>query len=245
MLARWSGSGRLECLRVHELAAARSGPGVPCHPLRSASARPTARARPGWTELSAQQLVRYEALFSLLDDVQLVNDISDLDQRVAPRWKYFANVTSWRLVVAKGEGFAVIDGHRGEATVAEVTVLDPWDEHYWTLQRPHLIPLAETTDGPALPAHLTTRGVVEIEVLPITRRRAAGADPPTPARRPTQPELRSCHSNVGGGCHTQICTGFSPCGGAGGRHSDKESSSTTSGEGFPTGYPLENQSPPI
>lgn len=106
-------------------------------------------------------------------------------------------------------------------------------------------PLAETTDGPALPAHLTTRGVVEIEVLPITRRRAAGADPPTPARRPTQPELRSCHSNVGGGCHTQICTGFFPCGGAGGRHSDKESSSTTSGEGFPTGYPLENQSPPI
>jgi hypothetical protein len=40
---------------------------------------------------------------------------------------------------------------------------------------------------------------------------------------------------------THLSTGFSSCGIAGERHSDKESSGTTSDPGFPTGYPLEEE----
>lgn len=68
----------------------------------------------------AQQLVRYEALFGLLDDIQTLDDIEVIARRIATRWKYFANATNWRLSVPNDGGFQVIDGFRGEARVADV-----------------------------------------------------------------------------------------------------------------------------
>ena len=68
------------------------------------------------------------------------------------------------------------------------------------------------------------------------------ADPdlsPAPRRLPTVAEEN--HIGVirlSAARDTHLSTGFSPCGSAGGRHSDKESSGTTSGSGFPTGFPL-------
>lgn len=117
----------------------------------------------------AQQLVRYEALFKLLDDIQTLDDIEVIARHIATRWKYFANVVSWRLVVSRDGGFQVIDGFRGEAQVVDVPELSPWDEHHWKLQRPRLVRLADPPEGPAPPEHLTRKAITEIEVLPFAR----------------------------------------------------------------------------
>lgn len=122
-----------------------------------------------WAELTVQHLVRYEALFKLLDEIQTFEEIEAIAKRVSNQWKYFANVTSWRMVVPKGNGFQVVDGFRGEGHVAEVQALSPWDEHHAKLQRPRLIRLAEPLDGPTPPEHLAGRGLVEIEVQAFTR----------------------------------------------------------------------------
>ena len=123
-----------------------------------------------WTELTAQQLVRYEALFSLLDDIQVLEDVAEISQLIATRWKYFANVTSWRLVVAMDGRFQVIDAFRNEVQLAEVPALSPWDQHHWTAQRPCLVRMADDLlPGVVPPAHLTGSAVTEIAVLPVTR----------------------------------------------------------------------------
>ncbi|MFO1372039.1 MAG: GGDEF domain-containing protein [Candidatus Competibacteraceae bacterium] len=122
-----------------------------------------------WRELIAQQLVRYEALFELLDEIQVLENIALISVRVAMRWKYFANVTSWRLVVPKDSSFQVIDGFRGEAHVADAPELSPWDAHHYTLQRPRLVRMADPLEGPAPPAHLSGKAIFEIETLPFMR----------------------------------------------------------------------------
>jgi diguanylate cyclase (GGDEF)-like protein len=122
-----------------------------------------------WNELTAQQLVRYDALFKLLDDIQALEDIEQIARRVATQWKYLANVTSFRMVVAQAAGFLVIDGFRGDAQVREVPSLSPWDGHHWDLQRPRLVRLCEPPLVPEAPAHLCTRSITEIEVLPFVR----------------------------------------------------------------------------
>jgi diguanylate cyclase (GGDEF)-like protein len=122
-----------------------------------------------WADLTAEQLVRYEALFTLLDDIQVLEDVAAIAKRIATQWKYCAGVTSWRLVVADGEGFQVIDGFRGEARVAQVSTLSPWDEHHWRLQRPGRVRLADPVVGPPPPEHLTGSSVNEVKVLPFSR----------------------------------------------------------------------------
>ena len=67
-----------------------------------------------WHDLTAQHLVRYEALFKLLDDIQALEDIPAIAQQVATQWKYFAGVAAWRLVIAAQPGFLLIDGARGD-----------------------------------------------------------------------------------------------------------------------------------
>lgn len=124
---------------------------------------------PSWTERAVQQLVRYEALFKLLDELQALEDIPSIARAVARQWKYFASVPSWRLTVANGDRFTVIDGHRGEAQVTGVQYLSHWDAHYWRLQRPHLIRLAEPLPGPPPPDFLAGAAVTEILVLPFMR----------------------------------------------------------------------------
>lgn len=55
-----------------------------------------------WSDLTAQQLVRYDALFELLGVLQLDDELDRIADEVARRFKYFANVASWRLLVENG-----------------------------------------------------------------------------------------------------------------------------------------------
>ena len=122
-----------------------------------------------WNERTLQQLLAYEALFKLLGDIQPLEDIDGISRQVAKQWKYFANVTSWRLVIPKDEDFQVIDGYRGEAHVMETKILSSWDEHYLTLQLPRLIRSDDPLDGPPPPEHLSGKAITEVEVLPFLR----------------------------------------------------------------------------
>lgn len=120
-------------------------------------------------EFAAQQLVRYEALFKLLDDIQGVEDIALMSRCVAQQWKYFANVSSWRLTVFKSNGFLCIDGFRGETTLDDIHQPSEWDMHHIALQRPRLIQIDHPWDGPPPPDHLYGKYTTEIQVLPVIR----------------------------------------------------------------------------
>lgn len=122
-----------------------------------------------WRQLAAQQLVRYEALFTLLDSIQVLEDITVIAQRVSRHWKYFANVTSWRLVLRKHDGFLVVDGNRGDAWVSEISSLSPWDEYHWRLKHPLLLRTSDPWRGAEPPTHLASRPVTEIQILPLLR----------------------------------------------------------------------------
>ncbi|MCU7813567.1 MAG: sensor domain-containing diguanylate cyclase [Candidatus Thiodiazotropha sp. (ex Notomyrtea botanica)] len=122
-----------------------------------------------WTELTAQQLVRYEALFKLLDDIQILEDIAEISRCIATQWKYFANVTRWRMVITKNKSYQIIDGYRGEAHLSDVQSLSPWDDYHWKLNRPRLIRAEEQREGPAPPEHLIGKSITEIKILPFAR----------------------------------------------------------------------------
>jgi len=121
-----------------------------------------------WTAHSAQQLVRYEALFKLLDDIQSRENILVIAQYVAKQWKYFSNVSCWRLVVALDQGYQIIDGFRGDAQVQQVDELPDWDKHYWSLDRPQLL-VADEPAPYAPPEHMQGKAIREIEILPFMR----------------------------------------------------------------------------
>lgn len=123
-----------------------------------------------WQDQTAQQLVRYEALFKLFDGIQSMDDFDQLVALVATQWKYFANVSSWRLVVAHDGGYRVIDSFRGEAKWIDTKALSPWDDMIWTLQRPLQVRPNEPLPAPLPPDHLTGKAVSEIMVLPVMRR---------------------------------------------------------------------------
>jgi PAS domain S-box-containing protein len=118
---------------------------------------------------ATQQLVRYEALAQLLEDILEVDDLAQIARCVATRWKYFANVAGWRLIAVKTDGYLVIDGIRGEATLAEVQELSEWDAYHWSRQRPALLRLGTPTEGGNPPEHLGGRAITEIQVLPLFR----------------------------------------------------------------------------
>jgi len=122
-----------------------------------------------WQERTTQQLVRYEALFKLLDDIQQTEDIQQIARLVATHWKYFANVACWRMVIPNGKGFRVIDGFRGEAHLAEVDSLHPWDAYHLAAQMPIQVKRSEILDDPRLPDHLEGNVISEILVLPFIR----------------------------------------------------------------------------
>lgn len=120
-----------------------------------------------WTDIKVHQLVRYEALVNLLDEIQLVDDIEKISNRIASQWKYCANASSWRLVVPASTDFLVIDGFRGRARVDRVECLDAWDAHHWhqLLPQRSLLPLESIQDVP--PDHLLTLTSKEIVVMPF------------------------------------------------------------------------------
>ena len=125
-----------------------------------------------WHDLSALQLIRYEALFTLLEHIQGQEDIAEIVQQVTKQWKYFANVANWRLLLAVEHGFLIIDGFRGRATLSRVaeTDLSPWDNYHWNKPRPSLIALADIAPDLLPPEHLVSNIICEIQVLPIMRR---------------------------------------------------------------------------
>lgn len=122
-----------------------------------------------WNELAAQQLVRYEALFKVIEEIETSEDLLYIANRVASQWKYFANVNRWQLNVHKHTGYTTIQGSRGQASISEKSKLSPWDLHNHNLQRPRLIRLSESPDGPEPPGNLIGRDICEIEVFPFTR----------------------------------------------------------------------------
>jgi diguanylate cyclase (GGDEF)-like protein len=122
-----------------------------------------------WLERTAQQLVRYEAVFKLLDEIQQTECVEDIARRVAQHWKYFANVAGWRLVLPKEEGFLVIDGHRGEARLTSVPTLGAWDARHFSEQKPCRFQPAELFGPVSLPEHLSGKAITEIQVLPFVR----------------------------------------------------------------------------
>lgn len=122
-----------------------------------------------WNERTAQQLVSYEALFKLIDEIHPLDDISEIAQRVARQWKYFANVAAWRLVVQNDDLFTVIDSFRGQAAVETVPLLSTWDAHFLRSRLPVLYEISEIPDSPSVPEHLVTKGISQISVLPFAK----------------------------------------------------------------------------
>jgi diguanylate cyclase (GGDEF)-like protein len=118
------------------------------------------------TERLRQQLVRYETLFALLDELRAKEDLESIARLVSPRWKYLADICSWRLVVPRGSGFSVVDGFRGQARVEDAEALPPWDQQHWAALRPRLLSAAEVAGGPPPPPHPEGVAIPEWLVIP-------------------------------------------------------------------------------
>ncbi|MBI4804815.1 MAG: HAMP domain-containing histidine kinase [Desulfovibrio sp.] len=121
------------------------------------------------SDRTTHQLVRYEALFKLLSDIQSVDDVLVIGRRVATQWKYFADVPSWRLVIRTGEDFLVMDGLPGEASIATVRELEAWDRHHLDSKLPRIMDVASRTDELSPPAHLAGESIRAVYVLPVVR----------------------------------------------------------------------------
>lgn len=115
------------------------------------------------------QLIRYEALFKLIDDIQDLDDIAEIAKRAATQWKYFANVACWRLVVPNRNVFKVIDGWKGNAQVNHLETLTEWDQFHWDVGLPKLVHLHDADDIPAPPVYMMGKDIVDIIVLPFSR----------------------------------------------------------------------------
>ncbi len=119
-----------------------------------------------WNHLIAAELVRYEALFRQLGNIQALDDIGAIADQTAEQWKYIANVASWRLVVKSDDCYLVIDGFQGAARIEEVSQLSPWDEFHWTRRLPCLLTNGMPFAGPTPPEFLRGVSIAETIVLP-------------------------------------------------------------------------------
>lgn len=118
---------------------------------------------------TAQQLVSYEALFKLIDEIHPLEDINAIAQCAAGQWKYFSNVSAWRLVIQIDNTFTVIDAFRGKAAVSTVSDLCSWDTHFMRNQKPVIYKASELPENPRIPEHLAGNGVSEISILPFVK----------------------------------------------------------------------------
>ncbi|MBP6850279.1 MAG: GGDEF domain-containing protein [Rhodoferax sp.] len=124
---------------------------------------------PSWNELALEQLVRYEALFKLLEDIQPLEDISQITRRAATQWKYFAAVARWRLVLAQDDRFVVVDASQDEIRIDPVKDLHPWDQAHWEQARPSLEEAGTAGGMPSPPEHLHAQPGTELLVQPFMR----------------------------------------------------------------------------
>lgn len=118
-------------------------------------------------EKTAAQVVRYEALLQLLDDMLVEDDILTVAKLAAKKWKYFSNVASWHLALATVDGFLTIEGVQGTATLKHLVELPLWDQHYWHDLRPIQLRLADLDASLPAPPQLLANDVHEVLVLPI------------------------------------------------------------------------------
>lgn len=115
-----------------------------------------------WQRTTTQKLVRYEALFNLIDEIQRLDDFYAISKIVTRQWKYFANVAGWRLTVLKDKGGLIIDGYRGDVWINDVKELSAWDAHHEDMPHPRLIHLLDPWQGPPAPEHLTGKNICDI-----------------------------------------------------------------------------------
>lgn len=122
-----------------------------------------------WRERAVQQLMRYESLFKLLEDIQGTDDIATISNRIATQWKYFASVNSWRMVVFQEPKVLIIDGFRGEAHIREAVELPVWDAYHKDLDRPCGSHTQLPPGHPSPPDHLAGSRISEVRVIPFVR----------------------------------------------------------------------------
>ncbi|MBB1076225.1 GGDEF domain-containing protein [Rhodoferax sp. 4810] len=115
------------------------------------------------------QLLRYEALFKLIDSISALDDIQAIARQVTTQWKYFANVAGWHMVVPSSNGFMLIDGIKSDAQVACADSLSTWDDHYWRLRLPRLMDARQPDALQHLPQVLSGPAVCEVLVIPFER----------------------------------------------------------------------------
>jgi diguanylate cyclase (GGDEF)-like protein len=130
-----------------------------------------------WQNLAAQQLVRYEALFKLLEDIHGLEDISAIAEQVNRQWKYFANVAHWHMVLADETSYVIVEGFRGQTKLSRVPgqELSSWDLRHWQQQRPIKVQIARVDPAIPVPDHLLGSNLYEVQVLPILRGAQCGA----------------------------------------------------------------------
>ncbi len=115
------------------------------------------------------QLLRYEALFQLIDRISGLDDIQAIARQVSTQWKYFANVAGWHMVVPSDNAFILINGSKGAAQVINAPDLSAWDDHFWRLRLPRLIAAGQTETTADLPEALSGPAISEILVIPFVR----------------------------------------------------------------------------
>jgi diguanylate cyclase (GGDEF)-like protein len=115
------------------------------------------------------QLVRYEALFSIIDDLLPLSSLEAVARLVVQRLKYLANASAWRLVMVNREGFTLVEGHRGRATVSRLDTLDPWESFHCAVPRPKVVQRDAGNGAPPLPGVLGQAGSGEVLVTPFVR----------------------------------------------------------------------------
>ena len=142
-----------------------------------------------WSQLAVEQLVRYEALFKLLEDIQHLEDLRQIARRAATQWKYLAPVAHWRLVLADGDRFVVVEASPDETRIDHVTDLHPWDRVHWDLGRPSQVCAGAADGTPEAPEHLHAQPGTQLLVQPFLRAGRCNALLTAAARRTSVSEL--------------------------------------------------------
>lgn len=118
---------------------------------------------------TSQQLVRYEALFKLLGEIQPLEDIDAISALVARQWKYFANVVCWHLVIPQDRSFLIIDASRGEAQSLDLPEAKAWDLELFRSRIPRAFKREEFLARDGVPENFLNPSITELYALPIMR----------------------------------------------------------------------------
>ncbi len=123
------------------------------------------------------RLVRYDAALELFAILRRQSSAVELARAAATRWKFCANVSSWRLIHFEDPGFLVVDGDRESAWVEKVgdDGLAAGDAEHWRAMLPRKYARAQVDAKPdGFPAHLVRPDVSQIFVLPLNAREGGG-----------------------------------------------------------------------